>query len=345
MSAEKLEIARDDVADDIAAAMNEIENKELEEPSEIEEGNDGSKPAEEQSEQIDKGNRGRDETGKFTKEAKKKAKAEEKTQEAPQTETPKVAPPQSLPAKLHEKWATVPPEVRDWLTKREADHHQSITSRHGELALGREIKEIVNPYLPIIQAEGGTMQGAIKDLLNTAYQLRTGNPQQKAALMQQIAQTYGVDLQQAQTQPPLDPMMQQIMQRINGIESKFTEHSSLQEQQEHDKVMSEVSAFAADPKNVYFEQVRGKMGAFLGSKQAKDLQEAYDMACWSDPEVRSTLLKAQEAQEVEKRKADITKKKQAAVSVTGSPGVKAASSTPDKSLEEELSDVFDDLTG
>jgi len=341
MSAELAEV-QTSVEDDIASAIEEIANKEEE-------------PKDDAPEEAETTPKDRDESGKFTKQkaTKEKTEKEPATKEAPIVEaapvattsaTPASVAPQSWSGAVKAEWAKLPSTVQAEITKREADVHRMMTAPDGELRLGREMKDAITPYMPIITAEGGTPVKAVQELLNTAYLLRTGSQQQKAQMVQQIAQTYGVDLGQAQPQQQLDPAMQQILDRINGIENKFTQQSTLQQQEENARIMSEVSAFSADPKNVYFEQLKPVMAPLLASGQAKDLQEAYDKACWSDPAIRSTLIAAQQAEEAEKRKAEVAKKKQASASVTGSPGITPKGSTPNNNnVEDDVRAAMNEL--
>lgn len=319
------------VEDDIAAAMQEIADKDTAQ----EEVSDNIEN--EQAEATPLPEKPRAEDGKFTKQKATK-------EESPVNIEPSSQAPQSWGAAVKDKWGALPPEVQAEISKREKDFHQAMTRNDGELSLGKEMKDVITPYMHIIQAEGGTPAKAVQSLLNTAYQLRTSSPERKAQLIHEIAQTYGVDLGQVQQQPQLDPAMQQILSRIDGIENKFTEHMTLQQRQEHDSIMEQVSAFSADPKNVHFEQLKPAMAPLLASGQAKDLQEAYEMASWANPEIRSALLQQQQAEEVEKRKSEIAKKKAAAVSVTGSPGVNTPSSTPNQnSVEDDIRKAMEDL--
>lgn len=342
MSAELKEIDNT-VEDDIAAAMKEIENKEPADDTQADEPNPVEPQKPETEDKADAPPKERDETGKFKK--KEQKAANEETQEPlTQATEPAKSAPQSWSAAAKSEFAKLPPIIQAEVTKRENDIHQAMTRHDGELRMGREMKDVITPYMPIITAEGGTPAKAVSELLNTAYVLRTGSPQQKAQMVRQIAQTYGVDLGQVQQAPQMDPAMQQILDRINGIENKFTQQMTLQEQQEHASIMSEVNAFAANPANVYFEQLKPVMAPLLASGQAKDIQEAYDKACWADPSIRSTLIAKQQADEQEKRKAEIAKKKQASGSVTGSPGVKTSSSTPNNnSIEDDIRAAMDDL--
>jgi len=266
----------------------------------------------------------RDETGKF----KKAEEVIEKEIDDPA--------PASLSGPMKAKWKELPQDVRAEWSKRENDIHKMFTAHDGELRLGREMKDVISPYIPIIQAEGGTPVKAVSDLLNTAYVLRTGTPEQKANLLYQVAQQYGVDLGKIQSPQYTDPTIKSLQDEIQQLKQQTSPEvieKQLQERIENARIQSEVNAFAADTSKIHFEQVKADMAALLGNGRAKDLQEAYDMACWARPEIRSTLLESQEA----KKKEEIANKKKAAVSLTGSPGVFEPNSTPpNRSLRDEI---------
>lgn len=283
--------------------------------------------------------RERDETGKF------KAKTNDELVAEPVEPVvieaaPVVQAPQAWTGAMKEKWSTLPPDVQAEINRRENDFHKMVTSREGELRLGRDMKDVITPYMPIITAEGGNPVAAVQGLLNTSYQLRTGTPQQKVALIQEIAQTYGVDIGQVVNPQPQDNYLQSLQNEIAQLKQAVNPQvimSQLQEQQEHVRIQSDISAFAANPANKHFEAVKATMAPLLASGQAKDLQEAYDMACYANPTIRSTLLQEQSAQAAEKRKAELLAKKQAAVSVTGSPSSSAGNAqSPDRTLREEI---------
>ena len=254
--------------------------------------------------------------------------------------TPAIEAPQAWTGPMKEKWATLPADVQAEINRRENDFHKMVTSREGELRLGKDMKDVITPYMPIITAEGGNPVAAVQSLLNTAYQLRTGTPQQKAELVRQIAEQYGVDLGQATQQQPQDNYLASLQNEIAQLKQAVNPQaimSQLQEQQEHVKIQSDISAFAANPANKHFETVKATMAPLLASGRAKDLQEAYDMACYADPTIRSTLLQEQASEQAAKRKAEVIAKKQAAVSVTGSPSSSVGNAKiPDRTTREEL---------
>ena len=77
-------------------------------------------------------------------------------------------------------------------------------------------------------------------------------------------------------------------------------------------------SFSSDPNHPYFENVREDMALLIQNGKATSLQDAYEMACWANPETRAILLRSQSnptpnaAQAVQKAKA-------AAKAVGGAP--------------------------
>lgn len=253
--------------------------------------------------------------------------------------------PQALTAAMKAKWKELPADVRAEWSKRENDINQMVTRHDGDLNMGRKMKEVITPYMPIITAEGGTPEGAVKDLLNTAYVLRTGTPSQKAEIIRTVAQQYGVDLGQAsQPQEEINPYIAQLQNEVAQLRQLANPEvikNQLQEQLESASIEKEVEAFAANPSNIYFEQVKPIMASLLGAGQARDFQEAYDKACWSDPAIRSSLLAKQTAELDAKRKAEVKAKKQASVSINGSPDLTSPNARASElSIEDELRQAF-----
>ncbi len=268
------------------------------------------------------------------------------------TETPVEAvepPPQSWTGAAKEKWAQLPQEARAEILKREKDIHQAFTRHDGELRLGREIKEVVTPYMPIINSQGITPAMAVQQLLNADYQLRTGSPQQKAQIAMQLVQDYGIDLSMLQQPQQIDPQLAYMQQKIAELEQRANPEvlrKHLQEDMERVKVDTEVEAFASNPSNIYFDKVRDLMGALLSSGRANDLKQAYDMACKADPEISSTLAAQEKLAQDAKRKREIELKQKAAKSVVGSPSLSKPNSTaPQRTLRQELEEQFNTMSG
>jgi len=279
------------------------------------------------------------------------------------------APPATWSAGAKAIYASLPEVARKEIAKRETDYARGI-QQHAEAAKGYQtMMAEFQPYEAMIRGEGGTPQGAIRDLLQTAYRLRTGTPQSKGQLVMQIAQQFGADLTQFQGQageqpeaqqnmPQLQQMVQQLvaphLQRIQSWEQQQTQAQQQQEQQMEHEIQGQIAAFQSatnedgSPKHLYFENVRPLMSAFFANGQAKDLEQAYDMACFANPEVRAALIadqhRAADAQRLEEAKRKAGSARNASFNPTGQGGVGIAGATQ-SSLRDELSAQIDAATG
>lgn len=249
-------------------------------------------------------------------------------------------PPVSLSGAIKAKWNELPADVRAEWKKREDDIHRQMTAQDGDLAVGRRIKDIAAPYEAIIRSEGDTVENAFKDFLNTSYILRVGSPQQKAQAVMEAIKQFNVDLTPYlgnQHGNPVSALQQEIAHLRQQIVDPRQIKTQLQEELETDRIKSEIEAFAANPANVHFAEVKSIMGSLMASGKAKNLQEAYDSAIWSIPSIRAELEAKAQAANAEKKKAEMAAKKKAAASVSGSMGSASPSTNaPQKSLEDEL---------
>jgi hypothetical protein len=265
---------------------------------------------------------------------------------APVETKPAIAPPGNWKDGDRAKyWATLTPEVQAELVKREQEVTHGMTKMDEERQLGRQIKDVVTPYLATIQAEGGTPVTAVQSLLNTAHVLRTADPYTKAAHVAQVIKQFNVDLNllgqnvQGHQPPQADPMLMTMQQKLEMVEKQLLEQTNLQRAQEDAKVQSEIVKFQSDPSNKYFEQVKPEMVKLLSAGVAQTLPEAYQIAIMANPTVRPLVL-AEQSAEAGKRN-EVAAKKKAAVSVVGSSStIPANTSAPQKSLRAELEAQF-----
>jgi hypothetical protein len=252
--------------------------------------------------------------------------------------------PEGLPAEIKAEWAKLPASVQGALTKREAEIHKGMTAMDEERKFSKEMQNTILPYMTLINAENSTPVKAVQSLLNTAHVLRTSSPQQKGALLWQLAQQYGADMRSTpQTQAQPQNQIQTLQQQLAETQAQLAKMPETFKQQQEDANLQQIiSTFAADPKNAHYTRVKPVMAALLSSGQAKDMQDAYDQACYANPEIRSTLL-AQQTTDT-KRIANIQAKagaaRSAAVSVKGGAGVASAPAKKYATLREELQAHF-----
>lgn len=258
-----------------------------------------------------------------------------------------IAAPGNLKPELRAAWDAAPPELRKWISEREAEVHKGFTRMDEERQFGKSMREAVAPYSAMIQAEGGEPVAAVKALLNTAYVLRAGSPVQKVMALQSIATQYGITpehIAQAQAaqgqQQRVDPAVAAVQRELQQLKQSREQELAERQQAHQTQLQTEIQAFAASPGHEHFEQVKPHMAALLSNNLAKDMQDAYDQAVWARPDLRQTVLAAQQqtAQQAAQTQAQAraAAAKRAAGSVAGSPGTSIPVSAPDRSLRDEL---------
>jgi len=229
--------------------------------------------------------------------------------------------------------------------RREEEVHKGFTKFDEERVLGKQIKDTMSPYMPLIRSQGGDEKTAIAGLLQTAYTLHTSDLPTKTRLIQQLAQQHGVDLGQNNAQP-VDQTVHQLQNELQQLKQYIQSQQVNTEQQEQAQIHSTIDSFASKPENIYFHDVKPAMAALLKEGQAKDLQEAYDMACWARPDIRPLMLQSQQKQTAENVREKANKARNAAVSVTGSPVSSTGnSSQPASTLADELRNQFAAASG
>jgi hypothetical protein len=278
---------------------------------------------------------------KSVKEAVSAGKEQVKADVKPEVKS--VAPPNSWTATAKAKWAELPPEIQAEVTKREQEAHREITRQDEERQMGKSVKDIVTPYMPMITAEGSTPQAAIKQLLNTAYLLRTASPQAKGQMILDMARQFGADLSQAtQGQQQVDPQLRATQERLARLETERQNEIALREQQENTTLQTAIQEFASNPENAHYEQVKAHMASLLkggmtkGANYSEHLADAYKQAVWAHSDIRSTLIESErnsvEAKLMADKKAKADAARKAAVSVTGHPGATAPANITNNNL-------------
>jgi len=253
-----------------------------------------------------------------------------------------IKPPDSWSPAAKAKFSTLDPEIQAEVMRRETEVHKGFTRQDEHRNLGKNFSEAVTPYLPMIRSEGGDPVAAVQTLLQTAYMLRTAPPDQKQNLLIQIAQTYGVDMQGVFTrlsggQPRVDPQVAQLQQQLWQLQQERQQSSQTTEAQQQAQINAEIDAFAADSQNLYFANVKPEMAALMREGRAQSLKEAYDMACWARPDIRTLMLQQQEQQKVQAARDKAQRARSAGVSISGSPtGSTGAGMSGERSLRDEL---------
>lgn len=282
--------------------------------------------------------RERDERGRFKPKESVEApqvETEVTAQEvAPVEPAPVVVPPEvqrlGLRKEESEAYAQAPEVLKQAFIRRSEEMHKGLEQFRSKAQFGDQMERVIAPFSQQIQAMGATPEMAVSRLLAAESQLRNGSPEQKQAMFFKLAQDYGVNLggEMPQVDPNVSVLQQQIQQLSGWIQQKQQREELLQAE----TLNSEISRFASDPANKYFEEVRNDMAALLQGGVVKDLKEAYDRAVYANPNTRNQLLAEQQAQLEVKRKAELSQKAQEAKKAASVNVPKKGSSTPKRPI-------------
>jgi hypothetical protein len=226
------------------------------------------------------------------------------------------------------EWNRVPTELRGYL-------HQ----RDNELQAGfRQVSERANaaaavinefmPYADILEAERASPVMAIRTLLQTAHALRTGGMEYRKAILYGLAEQYGVDMTQG-----FNPQQAISEAQLQQLTTEKLQQTVQQGQRVEWEVGQVYQAFANDPANEFFPQVRHIMAHIIGNGLANDLATAYNMAVGVVPEVRNELFRRHAEQQFKEAQRSAAG---ANLSVSGAPGGGAVSKAGDKVKDSDL---------
>ena len=218
--------------------------------------------------------------------------------------------------------------------QRENEFKKGVSAYKAEADNARSLTEAISPFMPELQ-KNKIQPAAWINNLGRAHMILTQAPyQQKMHMFNQLAQSYGIDLNSMQsgenTTQYQDPQAYALQQQIQQLQQQVQQVGSWKEQQEQGVLMNEIQKFSSDAdKHPHFEAVREQMAQLLENGLANDLETAYAKAVRLNDEVWQTeqnrLLQqvskqATQAQRVAKAKAAAVSPKSVTPNSQGSQG-------------------------
>jgi hypothetical protein len=293
--------------------------------------------------------RARDEFGRFVKtDAEKAAEAQNKPLEAkPAVEGIKPAP-EAQNAPTDALKPTAPPPGWSVPAKAEFDKlpqavKEAIAKREGEVSQGfakYAAYKGLEPYAEMASRAGTSLPQAVQKWIAAEQQLATDfvsgihslcqhfniNP----AALGQVLSGQGNGHQRPQVQDP-------VLSEVAALRNRLAQFEQQQQEQANSGINAEIAAFQAKPENKYFENVKQTMIRLLNAEEASSLQDAYDKACWANPEIRALLI----SEQVQTKQAETQRKASEARRASGSlsPGAPIPGSghvSPAKTLRAEI---------
>lgn len=269
---------------------------------------------------------------------------------APQSQaTAPAAPPASWSPAAKAQWAALPDAIRAEIAKREVDFSKGIQQKSLEAKKYEPLEQVIGPRRDVLAAQYGSVENAIGQLFAIS-DLAAKDPME---FLGWFAQSRGIDLgriagapaQPGQQADPLSP----LQQRVDQLEAFIRAQQHQQTQSQQETLVREVERFSSAPENKYFSNVESHMLALIPSVKAMNptaspqdiLKSAYDQAVWANPETRAALQQEMAQQRQAEMAAKAAQKRQAAVSISGSPVAGASHAMPGPSnLRAQLEEAF-----
>lgn len=275
---------------------------------------------------IDAGAATRDEHGRFA--AKEPVEKPEGDGEVTPEITPEIIPPEvppapeRLPKEIREEWGKLSEPVRAAIEKRERETHEIVTRVDRERQVGRGFDQTAAEYKDIIDQDGnGKPDVAVRNLLQTARMLRTGDPATKAQLVNQICTQYGIDIEQAYYSRP-QPEIAKAQLTIQQRDAELAFYRQQEQAQQSGQVEQTIQQFAADKADFY--EVAPEMERLAKLGYSTDLSMLYNAAKGAIGTLRSTSSApapdAAAAETAKQNAAAVAKARAAAVSPPSASG-------------------------
>ncbi len=300
-----------------------------------------------------KPDRARDDTGKFVANTTvemvaepAQAEAAAVAPEAPETAkatTQPLEPPNSWPKEAKAAFAKLAPEEQQLIANHEREREQGINAKlqesHSARQFSEAVMQIANPYLPMIQAEGGNVLSAVQSLLNTAYRMR----QDPRGTIAELAHQFNVDLLDpdlaAGARPTVDPVQSELQSRLQALESHRIQEQRYAEQQVLTQAQTEIEQFGKSREAPFFAEVKAEMAAILDKGLAQNLKEAYEWAVAKRPDLSSKIMAERQAAEAKAKANEALKASSVNVAGKGAPA--GAVDAKQRTMRDTMSEIYD----
>ncbi len=185
--------------------------------------------------------------------------------------------PKSWPKEMHAHWGTMPKEARTYWQTREKQMLDGIEQYKQAAHYGKSLSDVLAPYQPLLQSKQLDAPRAVADLMQAYTAMTQGTPDQRRAAYEQIGKNLGITLAaQGEAPAPLDPRIEAMQSQFQQIQQTITAQQTEALNAAREKAGQEVEKFAADPANIYFEELQDDILNEL--KAGYDLPTAYKRA-------------------------------------------------------------------
>lgn len=247
--------------------------------------------------------------------------------------------------------------VRAAAARREAQIEGQLRETEGMRRFTNEFIAQAEPYRPLYARLGVSPMHAFSVLMRSAAIIYDGDPRMKAQEVAALIRDRSIDPNlvadfldgktvDGQTVARPDPMVQQMLQRLDQVNQRLDSRDQSEEQRTQAQADQHVATWAKD--KAWYHDVKPRMQLLFKAaaemNEELTLDQAYATAISMDPEISRLEAQRVKATSVKAKQADAVKAKRAASSPRNSPAPKGRHA-PGSSPEESVAEAWDEVEG
>lgn len=244
--------------------------------------------------------------------------------------------PKSYTKEYQESFKSLSPEWRKYLIDREKQTERGFSEKNNRIESYKWADNVFNSRQDRMSKLGFGKAQEYVEHLTAIDDALDRNP---AETIKALAEAYGVNFGETTNSNT------EVQRQIATMQQEMQSYRDFMTSQQQQAVNKEFEAFlnakdeAGNPKHPHFEEVKADMSAIIAQGGAKNFEEAYAKAIWTNEAVRAKLIE----ESIQKQLNSKVEAAKVAKDAGFSPKSKAQEEVRELSLREELEAQFKDI--
>ena len=243
--------------------------------------------------------------------------------------------PKAYKKEFQDSFKTLSPEWRQYLIEREKQSERGFSDMGNKLNDLKWVDNLYNTRAERLKANG---YSKAQDYIEQLAQIEDALSADPQSTLQALAEAYGVKFND-------NTALSSLQRQVNDVQQLVAAQRQYIQQQQQETGNRLVNEFvnakdeAGNPKHPYFNDVREVMTDLIRKGAANDLDTAYNMAIWTNGDIREKLIQAEKAKEL----ATKVDKAQKAKAAGFNPTSKTVPPAKEETLRESMERIYEEL--
>ena len=243
--------------------------------------------------------------------------------------------PKAYKKEFQDSFKTLSPEWRQYLIEREKQSERGFSDMGNKLNDLKWVDNLYNTRAERLKANG---YSKAQDYIEQLAQIEDALSADPQSTLQALAEAYGVKFND-------NTALSSLQRQVNDVQQLVASQRQYIQQQQQETGNRLVNEFvnakdeAGNPKHPYFNDVREVMTDLIRKGAANDLDTAYNMAIWTNGDIREKLIQAEKAKELAIKVDKAKKAKDAGFNPTS----KTVPPAKEETLRESMERIYEEL--